>query len=267
MVLAYLRQYYQMPPNVSLTILDKWQNRKTCYTRLTIEMPHSPITQVFLSPDFRFIATGPVWDMQQRPEDEQELEAEATRELLNSNSVNAPSRGSSHPVVTLAVFSDFQCPYCQRFNDFFNQLPEVERSRVKLVFFNVPLTIHPWARQAAEMAACAGKQSEAGFWKLHDFFFEQQGALSPNNIRGRTKSFVASDSTLDLDRFDRCVENREANGLLSQEEQLSEKLAIRATPTVFLDGIRYNGFQSVDALSAAIERKSKQNSRVRDLSK
>lgn len=91
---------------------------------------------------------------------------------------NAPIKGSPDATVVVVEFSDFQCPFCQRW--YLNTLPEIERQigdEVALVFLHFPITqLHPNAPTAHAAAECAGQQGK--FWEMHDLLFETQDEWS-----------------------------------------------------------------------------------------
>jgi len=82
--------------------------------------------------------------------------------------------GNPDAAVVIVEFSDFQCPFCQRW--YYDTLPEVRSlvgDDVALAFAHFPLTqIHPNAAGAHVAAECAGAQDR--FWEMHDLLFEQQ---------------------------------------------------------------------------------------------
>lgn len=90
----------------------------------------------------------------------------------------APIEGSPDVAVMILEFSDFECPFCQRW--YVDTLPEI-RARVgddvAIAFLHFPLTrIHPNAVMAHAAAECAGNQGK--FWEMHDLLFERQGEWS-----------------------------------------------------------------------------------------
>ena len=90
----------------------------------------------------------------------------------------APIEGSPDAPVVVLEFSDFECPFCQRW--YVDTLPGI-RARVgddvAIAFFHFPLTqIHPNAAMAHAAAECAGSQGK--FWEMHDLLFERQGEWS-----------------------------------------------------------------------------------------
>ncbi len=86
---------------------------------------------------------------------------------------NSPVLGDANAKVTIVEFSDFQCPFCERF--FSGTFPEIksqyiDKGLVKLVYKEFPLiSIHPYAQKLAEASLCAAKQGK--FWEMHDKLF------------------------------------------------------------------------------------------------
>ena len=85
-----------------------------------------------------------------------------------------PMKGAATPLVTIIEFSDFQCPFCQRFSQ--QTLPAIRESLgddVALAFLHFPIVqIHPNAGNASAAAVCAGEQGK--FWEMHDLLFAKQ---------------------------------------------------------------------------------------------
>ena len=90
----------------------------------------------------------------------------------------APTEGDPGARVVITEFSDFECPFCQRW--YYETLPEIRGlvgEDVAIAFLHFPLTqIHPNAATAHAAAECAGNQGE--FWGMHDLLFERQDEWS-----------------------------------------------------------------------------------------
>jgi len=82
--------------------------------------------------------------------------------------------GSPSAKVVMAEFSDFQCPFCKRWND--ETLPLLRTklgADVAMAFVHFPIVqIHPNAGNASAAAVCAGEQNK--FWEMHDLLFARQ---------------------------------------------------------------------------------------------
>jgi protein-disulfide isomerase/outer membrane murein-binding lipoprotein Lpp len=87
----------------------------------------------------------------------------------------APIEGDPDAAVVILEFSDFECPFCQRWYQ--ETLPDIRAQigdDVAIAFLHFPLTqIHPNAASAHAAAECAGEQGK--FWEMHDLLFERQG--------------------------------------------------------------------------------------------
>lgn len=157
---------------------------------------------------------------------------------------HSPQLGNRNAPLTLVVFSDFECPYCARMANTLRQdvLPE-GTDRVHVVFRNFPLGMHPWARDAAEGAACAAQQGDVFFWKVHDYLFQSQRELTSDNLRGAVVSYASTLARFDTPRFRACWDGRQTRAQVEQDLSLGQRIGVHATPTLFLNGSRIEGFR------------------------
>lgn len=157
----------------------------------------------------------------------------------------APFRGPRDAPVTIALFSDFQCPFCRAAAVTFQQLVVEYDARVRLVFLDFPLATHAEAPKAAEAARCAGEQ--AAFWPMHDALFGS-AALRVPDLKAHAR-------TLGLDgvRFDACLDSgRQAPGW-QRDRAIGQRLGITATPTFFINGRLFTGALPASTLRAVID--------------
>jgi len=73
--------------------------------------------------------------------------------------------------------------------------------RVRVVFHHMPLSGRAWARAAAEGAACAQLQGSSVFWPLHDWLFENQEAITPDNIKQKLVEYARNSKEVDVKAF------------------------------------------------------------------
>src|SRR5262245_6542649 len=112
----------------------------------------------------------------------------------------APVRGGEHAPVTIVEFSDFQCPYCVRSQPTLKRVRETYGEKVRFVFLDFPLDIHPQAKKAHEAAACAQEQGK--FWPMYDRLFKSEGKLQVEDLKG-----YAGEAGLDSAAFATCLDS------------------------------------------------------------
>jgi protein-disulfide isomerase len=144
-------------------------------------------------------------------------------------------RGEAEAPV-IVEYGDYECPYSRQA---FRAIERVERElsgRVRFAFRHFPLTqIHPHALAAAAAAEAAARQDR--FWEMHDLLFHRQKALEDDDLRS-----YASELGLDLERFDDDRANAGARARIARDVASGEATGVvRGTPTLFIDGVLYQG--------------------------
>jgi protein-disulfide isomerase len=147
------------------------------------------------------------------------------------STAGAPTLGRADAPVTIVEFSDFECPFCQRF--FKSTLPEIKRDyldtgKVRYVFLDFPLEqMHTQARKAAEAAHCAGDQGK--FWEMHDILFEQSANLDP-----RQYAQYARTLKLEGPAFELCLGSGKQSARINRGLASGRSLGINATPSFII---------------------------------
>ncbi len=128
---------------------------KVDYTLLPAKRP----VTLYLSPDGKYAAPA-LFDLSVDPAKERAERAEAARKLLTGSSAPDPKTGVKP--TSLVIFSDYECPFCQRLDAMMHDPSIAEHLKtVDVQFRNFPLSMHPWAKQAALAGACVQRQNPA----------------------------------------------------------------------------------------------------------
>jgi protein-disulfide isomerase len=167
--------------------------------------------------------------------------------------LNAPVLGPANAHVTLVEFSDFQCPYCVAAVPQLHSILKAFPTQVKLIFKQFPLEIHSQAAFAAVASLAAQKQGK--FWEMHDALFEHHQDLSHDAVLA-----IAKDLGLDVKRFEADWQSAAVIGTLKKDMEDGQTAGVEGTPTLFINGQRYNGPIDVAALTPVLEAQLKQNS-------
>ena len=93
---------------------------------------------------------------------------------------------------------------------------------------------------------CAGEQGL--FWLMHDILFDEQGKIDGGNLLA-----LASQIGADTDKFEDCFTEEKYLNDIKIDYALGEKLEIRGTPTLFINGYRLTGDLPQEALIKIIE--------------
>jgi protein-disulfide isomerase len=173
-------------------------------------------------------------------EDEGEVRVEEVR--LGASPVLGPARAP----VTIVIFTDFECPFCRRSEDTLRAVADQYGSRVRFVFKNQPLPMHPSARPAARAALAAGEQGK--FWEYHDLLFSHQDALDPASL-----DRYAKDLGLDLDRFHKAMADARTDAAIDADVAEATRLGVMGTPTFFVNGRRVIGAQPLPKFQSRVE--------------
>jgi protein-disulfide isomerase len=158
----------------------------------------------------------------------------------------APFIGPKDARVTLVEFSDFQCPYCAQAVVQLNAVLKAYPNQLKLVFKQYPLDKHSQAALAAAAALAAHRQGK--FWPLHDAMFAGRAHLSRATILA-----MAGAIGLDTRRFQQDWDSAAVKQALAEDQAEGDKVGVEATPTVFIDGQKYNGALDLDVIRPIIE--------------
>ena len=167
------------------------------------------------------------------------------------------SLGKSDAPLTLLEFTDYQCPYCRRFQaETWPLLKKnyVDTGKLRFIVRDLPLSFHSSARPAAEAAHCAGEQGK--FWEMHHALLSGDDPLANGGIDRRAKALG-----LDVERLNACTQAARYESAIARNTAAADALGIRGTPAFVigrivngaLEGQLVSGAQPYDEFDAALK--------------
>lgn len=168
--------------------------------------------------------------------------SDLTRLVKSDDALSGPADAK----VTVVEFGDFQCPACAALYPAFKATKEATADQsVKFVFRHYPLSQHEFAQDAAEAAVAAQQQGK--FWEFHDRLFENQAKLDRAGLEEHAQAIG-----LNLDEFRKALDEHAYRDAVAQDQADGSAVGVSGTPTVYINGVKYKGAYSAEALTAAI---------------
>lgn len=166
--------------------------------------------------------------------------------------------GSKDATVAMVEFSDFQCPYCEKFySGAYQDIKKnyIDTGKVKLVFRNFPLDGHPGAYPAALAAQCVRDQGgDEMFFKMHDKIFENQGVLGGSaDARKEALLGFAKEVGVDATKYTKCVEDDKFKNEINADLAAGQKAGVSGTPSFIVNGAVLVGAQPYETFQQTID--------------
>ena len=248
---GYLRYLYAWDDNVQVKIGQLLESSipGVFSTVVDASQGENRLRQVFLvTADGRFVIRGEVLDTSIDP---------YTSARLGISLTNQPSKGPAEAPVTIVEYGDFQCPTCKEMYPVLKELV-AQRKDVRVVFKDLPLVAkHDWAMAAAVAGQCAYQQTNDAFWRLHDYFFENQAQLNAQNLDATLDAFATRAGGLDAAAFTACRQQKATQHRVEASLEEAAALGLANTPTLFINGRPLVGAQPRQIIERLIDFEAK----------
>jgi protein-disulfide isomerase len=157
-----------------------------------------------------------------------------------------PSTGPEDAPITIVEFSDFNCPYCRKFQgETFPALMATYPNQIRFVYRDFPITSAE-SFVAAQAANCAGRQG--AYWDFHDALFSGQAPLGRE-----TYDTYAAQLGLDVEALNTCIDEGGEAAEVEADARAAAALGVNGTPTFFINGIPLVGAQPLVNFRSVID--------------
>ena len=172
--------------------------------------------------------------------------------------VSGRIEGDPSAPVRIIEFSDFQCPFCQRFT--FQTAPLIHEEFIETGIASLEYRHFSFlgaeSFAAAEASECAAEQNR--FWDYHDILFLRQGAensgvFSTGNLKDFARELQDEYTDFDLGAFDQCLDSGRMRSVVQQMTDEAPQLGVNSTPTLMINGRIVGAEEGIDGYRAAIQ--------------
>ncbi len=164
------------------------------------------------------------------------------------------SLGDPEAPVEIIEFASLTCSHCAHFHQ--EILPLLKRDYIdsgKLRFVYRDFPLDRYALYGSMLARCSG---EKGFFPFIDVLYAQQAkwirATDPLKSLGQ----IARQSGMTSEDFKVCLGNKAIeDGILENRLEAERQYKIQATPTLIINGEKYEGKKNFEAIERAIKKR------------
>ena len=234
---AYIRHLFVWGPKIDVKISDpKPSTQLAGFFEIPVHASQGEASQdetFLVTKDGRKVLRASVFDISENP---------FKSDLDKLKTQFQPSLGAPGAPVVIVLFTDFECPFCKEEAKMLRQnLLSAYPKEVRLYFKDFPLSqIHPWAKTASMAGRCIFRQNPAAFWDYHDWVYDHQAEITAANFNDKLLEF-AKGKEIDTFQLSRCLDAKETEAEVDRSIAEGKALAVRSTPTMFVNGRRLEG--------------------------
>ena len=233
---AYVRHLFVMDKQVTVQVGDPKPSQFPGYQEVIVSASAGQAHQDFpflVSQDGSKIVQGSFsfFDVSQNP---------FKADLDKIKTDGAPNFGTQGAPVVIVEFSDFECPDCKNESSVIRKnLLEAYPKDVHFYFKQFPLeSLHPWAKDAAIASRCVYRQNPDAFWAYHDWIFEHQTEIMPENLKSKIGDWTKTAKGIDAAKLNSCMESKATESEVAKDQADGRALKVDSTPTLFINGRR-----------------------------
>jgi protein-disulfide isomerase len=246
---TYVRHLWVLPSAVGVSIGDPKPSELPGFQDVAVKLTQGQASQeitLYISKDGVKIVQGSVYDINFNP---------FKKDLDKLKTQFQPSLGTPGATVVLVVFSDLQCPHCKLEAQMLRQnLINNYPTQVRLYFIDYPLEqLHPWAKMAAIGGRCVFGQDPGSFWEYHDWIFDHQETITPDNLKEIAMIWAKDRKDVDSLQFGRCIDQKATEKEVDAELAKGREMKVDGTPTLFVNGRRIQTSLTWQELKATID--------------
>ena len=178
---------------------------------------------------------------------------EPEKKAVAASAGPAPFRGAANAKVVIQEFSDFQCPFCSRAEPTIDEVLKAYPGKVKVVWRNLPLPMHPDAQLAAEAAHEVFVQKGSdGFSKMRELLFKHQS--DTDGLKRTALEGYAATLGLDLKKFGKALDDHTHAAAIEADKKAAHDGGLSGTPAFTVGPYYVSGAQPLVKFKKLVDR-------------
>lgn len=190
-------------------------------------------TQINLAPSLVPMLTG------------NNVDGTPTVEGKEISSENLKLRGNPEASIVLVEFSDYECPFCNRFHESPKNIVANSNGKVAWAWKHYPLPFHPQAEPTAIAAECVKRLGGVEkFWTYTDIMMANFDKLSD-----AVRASEAIKIGINGGNFSACLNDAQMKANVTNELNEGSSLGVNGTPNTFIvknEGGKYTILESIN---------------------
>ncbi|CAM2861201.1 thioredoxin domain-containing protein [Paenibacillus sediminis] len=181
----------------------------------------------------------------------------ATENITAIDYTNLPTIGDKNAPVKIVELGDFKCPSCRTFSQEIEpklKADYIDKGIVSLYFMNLPF-IGPDSNTAALAAQSIFHQNNDAFWKYYDAIYKNQ---PDENLIWATPEYLVDLArkealSIDFTKLEQDIKSKTYQKDIDEQTAFANKNVVNSTPTLFINGVKFEQANDYEKLKAAIE--------------
>ena len=162
------------------------------------------------------------------------------------------SFGNENAKIKMLEFASLTCGHCAKFHN--EVMPTIKKNYIEkgLIHFTYKdFPLDKYALKATIIARCSGNKN---FFNFLDVFYKKQKDWTRTQDPFKSLLKIAKFGGLKDEELKVCVGNKSIeDGVLKERLNSSKDYDITATPTIYLNGEKYKGDLTIEALDSKIK--------------
>jgi len=188
-------------------------------------------------------------EREERERVENEMKNPLQPEWANDRAI----RGPADAPIAIVEYSDFQCPFCAKGFAVVEKILEAYPGKVKFMFKNLPLPMHPLAMPASERFEAIALQDAEKAYKFHDEVFRNQRKLGADGEK--FLDALAAKVGANVAKMKKDMKSDKVKARIDADMAEAEKFGISGTPGFIVAGVSVRGAYPFETFKEIIDKK------------